>query len=729
MKRASALLLSTVLAQVALGVPAPGQATVSSGAVEDHECGLAARLPWAKWQRKDAGRSGVVVNIYSPKWPPMPRVTLMRFPRVFLLKGMETRASQVENAGAIRRRLEPATLAGRAATVYEYTARGSRAVEYGLPTGDAFYIVQVAASEEDWKDADQRAAFEAVFKSIRLIDRGGSAPELRVDPKSPDQVRAARTKSRPETPAYSIREHDVVVRIEPAEKSLTVTDDLVVESRIPGLEMIMLHCSHVQVDRITTGGDPLTWRRKGGTQLIVRLPRALAKEERVDLRFEAHCDDYNLAEDQKLVEEIAVFGQVGIDSSYSSHVLFYPIDERNDASVRLALDVPDGYTAVSGGELVDVRASDGRRTFRYEGAIRTPRQLPFGFAVGRYERLSGRGARGLAIDVYYLDGKKEEARQRLKFTLDGADYFEETMGPLPWRRVAFCHVKPRTKAMGVSLPGLVLFSDEFIRDASTVRLSGASVTAADDLGLLLFVDELSHQWNFYAVPLPNEFAEGVSTFTNLLCIERSAGKEEYVKGVRNCAEMYLASATGEEDVAVADPRLYRSRMYRTVAFCKVPAALAQLRVRLGDRSFFPAWRTAFTRLKGDRGSYRAFVEAMSGAVRRDLTFFFDQWFFQAGQPRLAVSWSSSREDGRARLRLAVEQTQPVGVYDLELPLAAVGVSGKALPFPPLRIVKKQQEITIDVPERIQAVRLDPEGLFPLVTVTVREKGGGRRDQG
>jgi aminopeptidase N len=163
-------------------------------------------------------------------------------------------------------------------------------------------------------------------------------------------------------------------------------------------------------------------------------------------------------------------------------------------------------------------------------------------------------------------------------------------------------------------------------------------------------------------------------------------------------------------------------MYRTVAFCKVPAALAQLRVRLGDRSFFKAWRTAFTRLKGDRGSYRAFVAAMSGAVRSDLTFFFDQWFFQAGQPRLAVSWSSSREDGRERLRLAVEQTQPVGVYDLELPLAAVGVSGTTLRLAPLRIAKKQQELTIDVPERIKAVRVDPEGLFPLVTVRVREKG-------
>ena len=121
---------------------------------------------------------------------------------------------------------------------------------------------------------------------------------------------------------------------------------------------------------------------------------------------------------------------------------------------------------------------------------------------------------------------ERSARQRLAVAVDSGNVLERLMGPLPWKRVSFCHVRPSRKEMGVSLPGLVLVSDGFFGDAEKVVLSGTKLSDPAALGLLIIVDELSHQWNAYACPLPNELAEGISTFTNLLYIESLRGDLE-----------------------------------------------------------------------------------------------------------------------------------------------------------------------------------------------------------
>jgi len=300
--------------------------------------------------------------------------------------------------------------------------------------------------------------------------------------------------------------------------------------------------------------------------------------------------------------------------------------------------------------------------------------------------------------------------------VESGTLFENLMGPLPWRRVAFCQVKPQRKETGVSLPGLVLFSDMFFQDESGVKLRG---TTMGDHGSTLFTDELSHQWNFYAVPLPNELAEGISTFTNLLFIEKREGRGEYRAGIKHCADMYVSAAEASEDVALADPKLYRSRIYRMVAFCKVPAVLDLLRTDLGDAVFFKAWKHTFKRLRGNWKGYDAFEKAMSKIAKKDLRPFFAQWFFQAGHPRLEVTWRITRKDGRHDLHLSGEQKQPGGLYDFRIQAEARTGSGKRFPLGPLHVSGRAHEFVLPVPGPVEAVRLDPGGIFPLVHTLIQ----------
>ena len=101
---------------------------------------------------------------------------------------------------------------------------------------------------------------------------------------------------------------------------------------------------------------------------------------------------------------------------------------------------------------------------------------------------------------------------------------------------------------------------------------------------------------------------------------------------------------------------------------------------------------------------------MSKASGKDLRPFFDQWFFQAGHPRLEVTWRIDQKD----LHLAVKQKQPGGLYDFRIQAEAETEAGKRVPLGPLHLTGRRQEFVVPGPGPVKVVRLDPGGIFPLV---------------
>ena len=483
-----------------------------------------------------------------------------------------------------------------------------------------------------------------------------------------------------------------------------------VESLSDELRQLELVCSKIGVSSITMAGKEISWKRTNDSQLRVDLPKPFAKGRKVTLESTAKSANFEFTQDQKLVAEMAVFGQIREASSFSSHVFYYPVDKRNDAAVKMTISVPEGYVAVTGGEKKAVVTKDGRSLYSYESKVRTRRALPFGFAVGKYESLSAKTDGGLQVEIYYLAGKEKEARQHLDVARKAGTMLEEWMGPLPWRRVAFCHVRPFRKETGVSLPGLVLFSDGFFKDFGKAKLSGSNLEDSR----LLIADELSHQWNFYAVSLPNELAEGVSTFTNILYVENRTNAEEFRKGIEYCAKSYIGLAELVKDFALADPALYKSDVYRVVAFRKVPAVFALLRNRLGTEKFKTAWRATFEALRGKNADYKSFVSAFSKASGQELTTFFDEWFFQAGHPRLAVRWSTIKKDNSATLRIEVEQVQPGGLYTIGLDLRADCGEAGPVTLESLPITKRRQVFFRKLPGAAARLSVEAEGNSPLI---------------
>jgi aminopeptidase N len=254
---------------------------------------------------------------------------------------------------------------------------------------------------------------------------------------------------------------------------------------------------------------------------------------------------------------------------------------------------------------------------------------------------------------------------------------------------------------------MILVSDGYFPDLEQVDLSDGNLSDPGALGLLVVADELSHQWNFYAAGFPNELAEGISTYTNALFIEVRHGREAYERAIAYCRGAWVASSGREPEFAIADPMVYSNARYRPVVFCKTPVALHALRERLGDEPFFEGFRRAFEiedrKVDGFDRLRRGFEEATG----EDLGWFFDQWFFRAGFPTLALSHEATT-DGIA---VTIEQTQAEDPYTVRGTVRVTCEDGSVHDFG-AHIDGRRCTFSWKLPAAPRQVTIDPNGVLP-----------------
>lgn len=548
---------------------------------------------------------------------------------------------------------------------------------------------------------------------LELLDGEEAPADSMVDATPPGAVRANRPATTPPAAAIEVARHQIDARIDPDEHRLSVEDTITLIARQEGAQEIHLYTTLVTVNAVESA-LPLTWETRAlpaANQLTISFKDALPVGEPREVIVRTSSTEFFEGTDQQLVAEIGVVGQIRPRSSWSSHVVWYPIDQRNDAAMDITLDVPDAMTGVTGGTPSGCTRSDGRARYRYVEDFRTPRILPFGFAVADYVTAEVVSEGGVHFHVFGYRGEEALIQQRVEVLAECARAFERALGPLPWSHVHFVHVTPESKETGVSLPGMILVSDAYFPDLDGVDGSSGDLSDPSVLGLLVVADELSHQWNIYASGFPNELGEGISTYTNALFLEIRHGKDAYDRTLRYCRDAWVKSAGKATEYAIANMAVYTNARYRPVVFCKTPVVFDALRRHLGDAVFFDGLRRSFAIRDTATDGFARLEQGFSDAAEQDLRPFFDQWFFRAGFPTVEVSHRD--EDGAVVVML--RQVQDEAPYTLDVEVALSFADGTTDTH---EVVLREREETlrVTVDRKVTAVTLGPQGLLPARVV-------------
>jgi aminopeptidase N len=327
-------------------------------------------------------------------------------------------------------------------------------------------------------------------------------------------------------------------------------------------------------------------------------------------------------------------------------------------------------TVVSNGELV--RRSDGQRGrstwhYRLEGADLVSYLVMV--AAGPYERYVDRwGDR--EVSYYVPPGTGEDiTRLGLGETVSILDFFSEITGvPYPYSDYKQVFVQ-RFIYSGMENTTATVMEAGLLHEPR-VHEHTADWTEG------VVAHELAHQWYgdqlTCAIWREMWLNEGFASFFTNLWMSESRGMEHAAAAtLRTYASVRL------EDKSKAKPLVTRfwnsDGDGRANPYSKGSSVLQMLRVYLGDTVFFAGIRK-YTQdnqhSSVETEDLRRAFEAVSG---ERLDWFFDQWVFLAGHPKLKVSHKTDSEEGRLIVSLRqvqkIEGATPRFILPIDLEIA------------------------------------------------------------
>jgi aminopeptidase N len=368
----------------------------------------------------------------------------------------------------------------------------------------------------------------------------------------------------------------------------------------------------------------------------------------------------------------------------------------------VVVTVPGDWFALSNGRLLQEKKNrDGTRTFHWHQDRPHPSYL-LTIAAGEFVRIEGAPGRP-PID-YYVDPRDVEAVARtFGNTPAMVALFERLTGtPYPWAKYSQVVVRDFVFG-GMENTSATTMTENILLDAKAKRDFDSDGLISHELahqwfGDLLTCRDWSHGW----------LNEGFATYFELLWEEHHHGIDRYRQGVVENARQYLeeryrrpiVTNVFRDPIDIFDRHLYE----------KGSLALHMLRGELGDDGFFRSIQR-YVREHADREVItQDLVDAIAAETGRNLEWFFDQWVYRPGHPKLKVAWSWDDVTGLASV--SVKQTQDTGdgTPIFRFPVTVDFRKGRARPQSfRVEVTRAEEQFVFPLRWKPDLCRFDPYG--------------------
>lgn len=670
------------------------------------------RLPEGNWYYEDKSQGPASVMVLSNPEIQKFHFTIIMMPAVIGIKTAEDRDAQLSSfLGEKYKRVElgkgEMDKKETQTLVYDLVTDTliTRVHTHVLVVGDQTYMLQVSGPREEWEVKSK--LFEEIFNSLSFIERKPERKEVEIK-KEEEEKPVELSKN------AGILHHLIRMDVNPHTGEFRSSDRFTIRIMEDKTKEVEFLISDLSIDSIKLGDANLSFSledyQETVKKLTINLPAEYDSNTELALDFFAHKPDFLFTMESKLIAGYNILGQVREKSSFTSQVLYYPVDEDNDATGEIWITVPRGYVAVCVGKFMGVDSTEDKVTYGWKTDMALPRIAPFGFAVGAYEKYSTHAQAGTPIEIYSWKANEEHALKRMDLARDIVDFYNEIFGHFPFEKIAIIHVMPEKGMAGVSLPTMILLSDMFFMSDCSYEVIKEDVQKSF-LGPLVLADEISHQWNAYAVAFPNELAEGMAQYTDALFAEHVGGKEVLRNHIEYLSGIYKAGIQNHPDVPLASPEIYQTQAYQSIAFCKGAVVLNMLRYVVGDSVFFAGMRYIFKEYSGKKATLDNLARAMEKFYGDSLGWFFEQWYQRVGYPSYEVKLKNvERRKGKYLVYVEVKQNQEGKPFIMPVDISFISAESEKT-SPKVMINQKEAVLTFELDFPPKEVRMDQEGML------------------
>jgi aminopeptidase N len=335
------------------------------------------------------------------------------------------------------------------------------------------------------------------------------------------------------------------------------------------------------------------------------------------------------------------------------------IDKPNQKTTQeIAMTVPAKYVTLSNGKLVSQKKNaDGTRTDTWKMDLPHAPYLFF-MGVGDYAVVKD-SYKGKEVSYYVEKEYAPVARKIFGNTPEMMAFFTKVLGvEYPWNKYA-------------QIVGRDYVSGAMENTTATLHQESAQQDARelvdDNIWEGTIAHELFHQWFGNLVTAESwsnlTVNESFANYSQVLWKEHKYGKD--AGDEENFSDMngYLQSQSDKKDLV----RFYyndKEAMFDAVSYNKGGRILHMLRNYVGDSAFYRALNVYLTKNRFGTGEAHQLRLAFEEVTGKDMNWFFNQWYFGNGHPKLDISYVY--DDNAKKVNVIVKQTQGAKVFRLPI---------------------------------------------------------------
>ncbi|MDP6790077.1 MAG: M1 family aminopeptidase [Candidatus Marinimicrobia bacterium] len=432
------------------------------------------------------------------------------------------------------------------------------------------------------------------------------------------------------------------------------------------LSRIRLNSEHTTVSNVSMNGSPLSFEPQE-KYLEIDLGSAFGFEDTLSItiayRAEPKLGLYFIHPDSVYPEKHLQAWTQGedTDNHYWVPIHDYP-NER--ATFETILTVDKDLTAVSNGELLSVKSNGAQKTFHWRENFPMVSYL-ISFAIGDYKQVKDQYG-DLPVNYWvYPEHSKEDALRSFGNTPAMVALFDSLTGfPYPYEKYDQVLIED---FMWGGMENITL-SHQTDRTMHTER------ARPDHSSDGLVAHELAHQWYGDLLTTRNWanawLNEGLTSFMTLMWFSHHKGFDsgEYAR-LRS-----LKSVIWSNNYHSRPMVLYHYdnswEVFDANIYAKGAIVMSMLKAYLGEEAFWRGMRHYTAKYAYENVETQDLKKAFEEATGQNLYWFFDQWAYTKGLPKLEVKSKYSRRNNT--VSMTVTQTQNIEETSLfKLPVTIV----------------------------------------------------------
>jgi aminopeptidase N len=521
---------------------------------------------------------------------------------------------------------------------------------------------------------------------------------------------------------YDVRHY--IIRLNFDRKNEKVFGDTTIQLSplADGFNAFELDAADMRFEKVTLEPEGAELRFKTeDDKILVSLPAGRPAGNIISVRLKYSASPkrgLHFVDEKRENGEVRYPAQIWTDSEPDEARYWFPsFDSPNDkATSEQFITAEKTETVIGNGELADKKENpDGTLTWHYNMPLPHSTYLT-SFVIGKYTRVDEK-YKNIRLGFYLYPGREPMAGPVFGKTKDLLKIFEDATG------VAY----PFNKYEQVVVSD---FNDGGMENITATIISDTEISflifkqpALDDL----VAHELAHSWFGNLVTCRNWaelwLNEGLATYMEAVFREKVYGRDDYISKIRNDALEYMV----QENSAKVRQGLYNRRAGDVDAVFQNPATIYNkggavihtLRETIGDAAFWKGINIYLNRYKFGNVESADLQKVMEETSGQDLAWFFSQWVYGVGYPKLDIEQSYDTNTQELKVTIAqVQKGDSLTPQAFILPVNIEFRSGESIRREPVRITKKLETFVFKADKMPSSVEIDKEEKVPAKSIKI-----------